>query len=88
MADDSDRRQEPRQRVVRAAITVVEGSDGPAGALPCVVLDISKSGARLHVHSPTETPDRFQLVVESENSSHRCEVVWRRDNEVGVKFVD
>lgn len=83
--DDSDRRKEPRQRTVRAAITSFEGQVSP---IPCVLLDISKSGARLHAHEPAELPERFQLQIESDSTTHTCEVVWRNGNEIGVKFVD
>lgn len=89
MADDGqdewkDRRSHPRQRTVRAAITRFEGLLSP---IPCVMLDISRGGARLHLHNPHEVPDQFQLHLESENSLHKCEVVWRSANEIGVKFV-
>lgn len=83
MTDDEHGRREPRQRTVRAAVIIT--GDG-AKSLPCIVLDTSKSGARLHVHNPSETPDSFELRIEIDQSAHTCEIVWRKGNEIGVKF--
>ncbi len=52
-----------------------------------MLLDISSSGARLHIHDPASLPDRFRLRVESEGIDEMCEVVWRREEEIGVRFV-
>lgn len=79
-----DRRETARRRNLRAAITRFEG---PLSPIPCIMLDISEGGARLHAHEPGEIPDRFQLNIESEGLTFNCEVVWRQGNELGVKFV-
>lgn len=82
--DFDDRRQDARQRIVRAAITHV---DGPLSPIPCVMLDISAGGARLHAHEPSEIPDAFHLQIESDSAKYKCQVVWRSGNEVGLRFV-
>ncbi len=81
--DPTDRRSAPRKRVVRAAI-VAQDSDTP---IPCILLDLSDNGARLHLHVASEAPDRFWLSVEAENILRQCDVMWRREHEIGIKFV-
>ena len=80
--DKRNRRQERRRKVRIASIIVSEAIP----AIPCVILDISLSGARLHVHDHTEIPDHFTLVQSADKKLHVCTVVWRNDNEMGVRF--
>lgn len=80
-----NRRTEPRRRVARSATISAHDSPSP---VPCVVLDISTGGARLDVHHSAKIPQRFRLVIDLEGTERTCEVVWRRENSVGVKFID
>ena len=82
-ADDKPDRRQQRRRHVRIASILI--GDAQA-AIPCVILDVSIGGARLHVHEPDEVPDRFRLLQIASNEEHDCAVVWRRGNEMGVKF--
>ena len=54
--------------------------------LPCVVRDISESGARLQVGQVSSVPDTFELIVELDGLEVPCVVVWRKANEIGVTF--
>jgi two-component system cell cycle response regulator len=78
-----ERRGSERRRVVRAAEIIV---DGEAGAISCVMIDISKTGARLRTPDGVSVPDRFRLSVEAMGIAASCEVRWRRANEIGVQF--
>lgn len=80
-----NRRTEPRRRVARSA--TISAHDAPT-PVPCVVLDISTGGARLDVHHSAEIPQRFRLVIDLEGTERTCEVVWRRENSVGLRFID
>ena len=80
--DDQDRRQQRRRNVRIASILTGNGK----AAIPCVILDLSDGGARLHVHQPDEVPDRFRLLQIASSDENDCTVVWRRGNEMGVKF--
>lgn len=58
----------------------------------CTMRDISETGARLKIGSQLE-PDESQLppkfilaISKSGNVFRRCEVVWRRNDEIGVRF--
>ena len=76
-------RRQDRRRNVRIASIVVSVA---RAAIPCVILDISSSGARLHVHDPAEIPDVFRLIQTTTQEEHECSAVWRAGNEMGVKF--
>ncbi len=51
----------------------------------CVILDISDEGVRLYVIG-FDVPDEFVLLL-SDELNERYEVIWRRDREVGAKFI-
>jgi hypothetical protein len=51
----------------------------------CKVMDISKNGAKIVAEE--KVPDRFQLTFFQGDQIRVCEVVWRRVNVMGVKFI-
>jgi two-component system response regulator len=55
--------------------------------MPCVVRDISETGARLQVKSSAGVPDTFELIVELDGLEAHVETVWRRTSEIGVRFL-
>lgn len=52
-----------------------------------MVLDISPEGARLRIGGWLGLPDRFQLRIDN-GPAHDAEVRYRRQDEIGVEFVD
>ena len=54
----------------------------------CVVRDISAGGAKF-VHKITdELPSHLTLALSKDGHVRRsCELVWRKDDQVGVRFV-
>jgi hypothetical protein len=56
---------------------------------PCTVLDVSAGGARLKMVSASEAPSDVTLVLSRFNTpiQRRCAVVWRTEEQVGVRFV-
>ena len=62
--------------------------DGGFAARPCVVQDMSASGAKITVDDPNVLPAKLRLAFTRDARTGRpCEVVWRRGKSVGVKFV-
>jgi hypothetical protein len=62
--------------------------DGGFAARPCVVQDMSTTGARVTIDDPNVLPAKLRLAFARDARTGRnCEVVWRRGNSVGVKFV-
>ena len=70
-----------RQRVLKAGTIVFGG-----GAIDCTVRNLSKAGAALSVQSPVGIPLEFNLIVAADNLNRGCQVVWRKENRIGIKF--
>ena len=81
--DDAEGRVTPRRRVLKAA--VVAFNDRRVTTLASV-RDLSPTGAKLRVESSTSIPDHFQLIIELDGLEADCEVVWRREHEIGARF--
>jgi hypothetical protein len=79
----NERRKDRRTTINRAATLQAD-----AGSLPrdCMIVDVSRSGARLLIDG-VDVPDQFHLLIE-QNEHHECRVVWRLGGEIGVAFVD
>jgi hypothetical protein len=78
-------RKYPRKAI--KAVGYLYTSDGwPIGE--CVVRDISAGGAKF-VHKITgELPGELILALSKDAHVRRsCELVWRKDDQVGVRFV-
>jgi PilZ domain len=61
---------------------------GDFAVRPCVIVDMSHTGARLHVETPNRVTDRFNLLLSRhESEGLRCQVKWRRGTYLGVMFV-
>jgi hypothetical protein len=74
------------RRYPRRTVTVSFGPNAPP--VPCVIWDISQSGARLSIARPTaDLPHRFTLNLQKQGSVKRdCEIVWFNAKYIGVKF--
>jgi PilZ domain len=60
---------------------------GPGETQPCVLSDISDTGARIDVKNPKALPDQFLLFLSKSGSARRaCRVIWRKARQIGVKF--
>ena len=62
--------------------------EGGFAARPCVVQDLSASGAKITIDDTNTLPAKLRLAFSRDARTGRaCEVVWRRGKSVGVKFV-
>ncbi len=62
--------------------------DGGFAARPCVVRDMSTTGAKITIDDPNVLSGRLRLAFARDARTGRnCEVVWRRGKSLGVKFV-
>ncbi len=55
--------------------------------LNCTVKSLSEYGARLTLGEPQSAPDTFELLIELDAVMVKCEVIWRGDDQIGIKFV-
>jgi hypothetical protein len=84
-------RKAPRKPAELPVLILFEGAARP---ISCKVGNISATGALLRftrgsAHSfdnPANLPDRFTLALPVERTEVDCQVVWRKDTELGVKF--
>ena len=56
--------------------------------LPCLIRDVSASGAKVLVETADDIPDHFLLLLAKKNGALRdCRVVWRQGKQLGVEFL-
>jgi len=80
--DMVDNRSAFRYKTSRPAKIMLD--DG--NRIECIVRDISTKGARLELTAPTKTPDQFVLFIRGQNQRFHCNVVWRNENVMGVRY--
>ena len=59
--------------------------DGGRTRMPCVIRNLSDTGAKIEVSSVARVPRTFDLVVDRVRPQN-CVVVWRAVKELGVQF--
>lgn len=77
-----EKRQVQRHRTLKAGII----SFNRAGGIDCQVRNLSATGACLDVISQVGIPDQFVLVIENDQLSKPCHVVWRKASRLGIVF--
>jgi hypothetical protein len=70
-----------RRRILKAGSIEIGGD-----AIDCIVRNVSETGAALEVLSPLYVPDRFTLVVRTDELKRPCHIVWRKAKRIGVAF--
>jgi len=78
------KRREVRRRRHQSAWITLE--DGTANC-KCQVEDVSQSGAKITVDTVVEVGTRFDIAFVPRAAARRCEVVWRRGNKLGLRFI-
>ncbi len=79
-----DRRSARRQRVLKAAVAAFNQE---FSTYPCIVRNISDTGAKLEFADPTQVPSSFVLHVELDGFKVECERVWQHGHDCGVRFI-
>jgi hypothetical protein len=74
----------PRRRMLKAGIIAYNNR---FCTLPCMVRDVSGTGARLRLDGSVNAPDTFELIIESDGLEASSEVIWRKGSELGVRFI-
>jgi len=79
------RKREPRKRLGQQAWITLEGG---FAARQCVVQDISTAGAKIMFDGAQALPATLRLAFARDaRTGHNCQVIWRRGNLAGLKFV-
>ena len=80
-----EHRKSPRRFVRNGAR--MASADGRALG-PCLILDLSGTGARLKTNASETLPDEFILLLSHDGRLRRqCSVAWRSPTAIGVRFV-
>lgn len=90
-ARGSEKRFAPRRKGMTPALIYF---DGTTVSVPCLIKDMSSTGAKLELRNGWDNPfrssasdmDRIRLVVRMDRVMYDCKIVRRGDTELGVKF--
>ncbi len=76
-------RRAPRERAfLQARLSFANG----AMSFPCLVTQISATGARLAVEDAIALPDRFHVSIPRKDIDCQARLVWRKDGHAAVAF--
>jgi hypothetical protein len=74
------------RRIIRHP-AVILNPDGSV-FLPCTVMDVSATGAKLVLQAPAKLPDEFIVLLAKHAKVHRkCQISWQEGAAIGVRFV-
>jgi hypothetical protein len=76
-----ENRRAIRRRVLKGVIIEFDRA-----AFSCAVRNLSEAGAALDVPYVLAIPHEFTLIMETDQLSRRCRVIWRKENQIGVAF--
>lgn len=87
----SEQRFAPRRKGMTPALIYF---DGTTLSVPCMIKDMSTTGAKLELRSGWDNPfcaaesamDRIRLVVRMDRVMYECRIIRRGETELGVKF--
>jgi PilZ domain len=75
-----ERRAAPRESGPFAAVLKLYNGQ----SLPCTVINVSETGAKLALVKETVLPKQFELAIPSKNAFWRVRVVWQDGKQLGV----
>jgi len=78
-----ERRQLPRQRVLKGAIIFFNRE---RSSVDCIVRNFTTIGAKLNLESTRFVPDRFDLLIKQEHRLYPAETIWRDATDIGIRF--
>jgi PilZ domain len=77
------RQQVRRRRHQSAWITLDDGTT----KYKCEVEDVSQSGAKITVDAAVQVGTLLGIALVPRATARRCEVIWRRGNTLGIRFM-
>lgn len=80
-----DLRKEPRKHVGRTCWVIIGSDSEPR---QCQLTDASDHGGKIAFPDVEKVPDKFILLLtEDGKAARKCEVAWRSDKEIGLRFL-
>lgn len=77
-----DNRNAQRHRTLKGGSIVVNNG---FSTFDCTIRNLSESGAKLAVTNALGIPEQFELAMH-DGRRFACEVAWRTQTEIGVRF--
>jgi hypothetical protein len=76
-----------RRREERAQVQLPAWMEAPNRLLPCVLSNLSLRGGEITVSPEIALPKQFALRLTEDGKIRRgCNVMWRKDDRVGISF--
>jgi hypothetical protein len=84
------RKMDERRTIARTTISknALLFFDEERGVFACHVRDIAKGGAGIQLHDLNVLPLNFELTFDNFHNIRRCQIIWRRGDFVGVRFLE
>lgn len=82
-ATEGERRQRPRQRVLKGALLVFGDL---ARTFDCTIRNLTETGAKVVLASTLGTPTAFYLLIRNEGRMVPARAIWRTETEIGIEF--
>jgi PilZ domain len=79
-----NQRKAPRSRAFKGGTILFPNG---ISTFVCRIKDMSETGMQISVESANGIPDAFTLIMEDDKRRIPCNVMWRKGNKFGVKFV-
>ena len=83
-AESSDQRRAPRLRSLKGARLVLPNR---VSTFQCTVRNISSTGVCVEMPSTFGVLNRMTLRMDDGSADRECEVVWRTETRLGLKFI-
>jgi hypothetical protein len=82
--DEEARAKEQRRHIRKHVLWAarLESKDGP---FSCIILNVSRSGAKLRIVAPTLSQQSVKLVMDSFGTLP-AEIVWQHADKMGIRF--
>jgi len=77
------KRGSPRHPVLKSGKIVFAGG---SISVDCTIRNLSETGSRLQIPTTVAIPDRFTLVDAHGGTRREATVVWRKGDQMGVRF--
>lgn len=77
-------RRRSRRRRVSQRVLIIHGNT----TLPGTMQNISACGCKVRFPTPPVLPNAFEIFFPNTGERRKCELVWRSDHEIGVRFAD
>jgi hypothetical protein len=81
--NNEENRVTRRQRVLKQGKILLSNDKT---VIDCTLRDLSETGAKLLCGDPGAIPNEFRLVLTADRSMRDVKVMWRRPDQVGVRF--